>query len=68
MATNLHIDPQLLEEAKSLGGHKTKRDTVEAALRQYVKGHKRHQIVEEFGRFDFDSDYDYKEEREVLTS
>lgn len=63
MPTNLHIDQQLLDEAKRLGGHHTKRATVDEALREYIQRRKRLGVVKAFGSFDFDPDFDYKEER-----
>jgi Arc/MetJ family transcription regulator len=63
VATNLALDDQLLEEALRLGGHATKRETVNEALREYIQRRKRLRAVEAFGTFDFDPDYDYKRER-----
>lgn len=64
MATNLHIDEELLSEAKRLGGHPTKRETVDAALREFIERRKRREVIELFGAIDFASDYDYKRERQ----
>ena len=63
MATNLHIDEELLSEAKRLGGHQTKRETVDAALREFVERRKRREVIELFGAIDFANDYDHKRER-----
>ena len=63
MATNLALDDRLLEEALRLGGHATKRETVNEALREYIQRRKRLRAVDAFGTFDFDPDYDYKRER-----
>jgi Arc/MetJ family transcription regulator len=63
MATNLALDDRLIEEARRAGGHKTKRDAVNAALDEYVKLRKQRRIIEAFGTFDFDPAYDYKAER-----
>lgn len=41
MPTNLHIDTALLNQAKLLGHHRTKRDAVNEALREYVEYRKR---------------------------
>jgi Arc/MetJ family transcription regulator len=60
MPTNLHIDSGLLEQAQLLGHHRTKRETVNEALREYVQYRKRIEAVEAFGTIDFDPDYDYK--------
>jgi len=63
MATNLALDDRLIEEARQAGGHKTKKDAVNAALLEYVKRRQRLRMVGLFGTMDFDSDYDYKAER-----
>ncbi len=63
MPTNLSIDDDLLNEARVLGGHRTKKDTVNEALREYVLKRKQWQVVELFGQIDYDSDFDYKQQR-----
>ena len=63
MATNLAIDDQLLEEARKIGGQKTKRATVNEALREYILRRKQQQVLELFGKIEFDSTYDYKKQR-----
>ena len=63
VATNLAIDDELINEAKTVGHHKTKREAVTAALEKYVQWHKQQQILEHFGTIDFDPDYDYKRNR-----
>jgi Arc/MetJ family transcription regulator len=63
MPTNLALDDKLIEEARRAGGHKTKREAVNAALDEYVKLRKQRRILEAFGTFDFDPTYDYKAER-----
>jgi hypothetical protein len=63
MATNLAIDDSLLDEALSLGAYKTKKDTVNAALREFVKVRRSSGIIDLFGTVDFDEGYDYKEAR-----
>ena len=64
MHTNLHIDQRLLEEAQRLGGHPTKRATVNDALKEYINRRERLQALDDFGSFDFDPDYDYKADRQ----
>jgi hypothetical protein len=59
----LAIDEKLIEEARRLGGHKTKRAVVIAALEEYIRRHKQTRILEAFGTIDFDPEYDYKAER-----
>jgi len=63
MPTNLHIDSDLLEQAKRLGHHRTKRETVDEALREYIQYRKRVESVEAFGTIDIDPGYDYKKMR-----
>jgi len=64
MATNLAIDNKLLEEALSISGFKTKKDTVNHALREFIDRRKQLEIVELFGSLDPDEDYDYKKGRD----
>jgi len=63
MATNLAIDDQLIEEARRIGGQKTKRATVTEALSEYIQRRKQQQIVELFGKLDVDPKYNYKKQR-----
>lgn len=65
MATNLAIDEQLIDEAKRIGGHKTKKAVVTEALREYIQVRKQRRIVELFGTIDYDPDYDYKAQRNI---
>jgi len=64
MATNLAIDDKLLEEALSISGLKTKKDTVNHALKEFINRRKQLEIVELFGSLDPDDDYNYKKGRE----
>lgn len=63
MPTNLAIDDDLLEEALRRGGHRTKKATVNEALREYVERRKRLEALEAFGTVEFDPAYDYKSAR-----
>jgi hypothetical protein len=65
MPTNLAIDDRLLQEAQKIGRHRTKRETVTAALREYIQHRKQQEILELFGKIDYDPDYDYKRERKA---
>jgi hypothetical protein len=67
MATNLHIDPQLLAQAVELGGGKTKRETVNEALAEYVRKRRAKDLIALFGTIDYDPGYDYKEQRKFST-
>lgn len=63
MATNLAIDDELLEEALRIGGHRTKKATVTEALEEYIRRRKQAQILDLFGKIDYDPEYDYKRQR-----
>ncbi len=63
MATNLQIDDKLIQKAVKLGGHKTKKNAVTAALEDYVNHLEQRKILSLFGGVDFDADYDYKKQR-----
>jgi Arc/MetJ family transcription regulator len=64
MPTNLNIDDGLLDEAVKVSGKKTKRETVNAALAEYVSRRKQRRILDLFGKLEWDPKYDYKKERE----
>ena len=63
MPTNLAIDDRLIAEAQKLGCHRTKKETVNAALDEYVKRRKQPRVQSLFGTIDYDATYDYKRER-----
>lgn len=63
MPTNLAIDDKLIEEARRLGKHRTKKAVVTEALEEYIQRHRQSEILELFHRVDIDPDYDYKEQR-----
>ncbi|MCG6170145.1 type II toxin-antitoxin system VapB family antitoxin [Leptospira sp. FAT2] len=63
MATNLNIDPKLLEEAYTVSGLRTKRETVNLALIEFIKRHKQKDILKFINLVEYDKSYDYKEAR-----
>lgn len=63
MPTNLAIDDDLLAEAQKVGGHRTKKDTVNEALLEYIQRRQQAKVVELFGTIDFDPAHDYKKQR-----
>lgn len=63
MPTNLAIDDRLLDEALRVGGHRTKKDTVTEALREYIRHRRQLKVIDLFGSVEFDPDYDYKKQR-----
>ena len=63
MATNLAIDPNLLQKALEISGLKTKKETVNLALREFINRHKQLELLDLFGKMDPDPNYDYKKGR-----
>ena len=63
MATNLGIDPELLEKALAIGGEKTKKATVNRALQEFIARRRQKRLLDFFGKLDWDDGYDYKRER-----
>ncbi|MCL2151777.1 MAG: type II toxin-antitoxin system VapB family antitoxin [Oscillospiraceae bacterium] len=64
MASNLYIDNELMDTALKVGGLKSKRDTVNQALREFIKRRKMADIIGLFGTIEYAPDYDYKEARQ----
>lgn len=65
MATNLAIEDWLIEEAKLVGKHRTKKGAVTEALMEYIQRRKQSEILRIFHSTDYDQDYDYKKQRAV---
>ncbi len=63
MATNLALDDALIEEARRVGGHRTKRAVVTEALEEYVQRRRQLQILGLFNTIDYDPDFDYRKQR-----
>lgn len=63
MATNLDIDPELLERAVEVSGEKTKRGAVTLALREFVARREQKKVKALFGQLEWAPDYDFKAER-----
>lgn len=60
MATNLAIDPGLIERALVVSGEKTKKAAVTRALREFIARREQRGLVDLFGKIDWDAAYDYK--------
>jgi len=60
MPTNLAIDDRLIDEARTVGGHKTKKEAVTAALQEYIKRRKQLRILDLVDQIAYDPAYDYK--------
>jgi hypothetical protein len=63
MSTDLTINPELLNKALDIGGLKTKKETVNLALKEFIARRKQLEIFDLFGTLDPDPDYDYKKGR-----
>ena len=63
MPTNLAIDDALIEEARRIGGHRTKKSTVNEALKEYITRRRQLQIIDLFETVEYDPDYDHKKQR-----
>jgi len=65
MPSNLAIDDSLIEAAKKIGKHKTKKAAVTEALREYIQRRKQLQITKMFGSVEYGKDYNYKAQRAI---
>lgn len=63
MRTNILIEDDLISEAILLAGVKTKRETVEIALREFVQNRKRKNLSALRGKKLINPNYDYKKLR-----
>ena len=63
MATNLSIDPKLIEEALELSGERSKKAAVTRALEEFIARRRQKRLLELMGKLEWDTTYDYKAER-----
>lgn len=63
MATNLALDPDLLDRVVHVSGETTKKAAVTLALREFVARREQRNVAELFGKFEWDDSFDYKSER-----
>ena len=63
MATNLALDPALIDRALELSGERTKKAAVTRALEEFIARREQKKLVDLFGELDWDPGYDYKAER-----
>jgi Arc/MetJ family transcription regulator len=63
MATNLSLDPELIEQAVKVGGERTKKAAVTRALEEYIARRKQKHLLELIGKLEWDKSFDYKAER-----
>jgi hypothetical protein len=63
MATNLSIDPKLIERAKKVSGERTKKAAVTRALQEFIARREQKHLLKLFGKLEWDSTNQYKTER-----
>jgi hypothetical protein len=63
MATNLSIDPELIERALQVSGERTKRAAVTKALEEFIARRRQKKLLDLLGKLEWDSSYDYKADR-----
>ena len=63
MATNLSIDPALIERALAVSGERTKKAAVTKALEEFIARRRQKRILELMGKLEWDNSFDYKAER-----
>ena len=63
MATNLSLDPDLIDRALKVSGERTKKAAVTRALEEFIARRRQKRIVELMGKLEWDQSFDYKAER-----
>lgn len=63
MATNLSIDPALIDRALEVSGEATKKAAVTRALEEFIARRKQKRLIDLMGKLEWDEAYDYKSER-----
>jgi Arc/MetJ family transcription regulator len=63
MATNLAIDPRLLEEAVEVSGARSKKQAVTLALQEFIAKRKQRRLLDLFGTLEWNTEFDYKSSR-----
>jgi hypothetical protein len=63
MATNLALDPKLIDRALKVSGEKTKKAAVTRALHEFIARRSQKRLIELMGKLQWDDSYDYKAER-----
>ena len=63
MATNLAIDPKLIERALQVSGERTKKAAVTKALEEFIARRRQKRLLELMGTLEWDDSFDYKAER-----
>ena len=65
MATNLAIDDALIDEAREIGGERTKKAVVTQALLEYIQRRQQSKVLGLFGKVVYDDAYDHTAQRKL---
>jgi len=63
MATNLAIDPKLIEVALKVSGERTKKGRSDQALEEFIARRRQKRLLELMGCLEWDDSFDHKAER-----
>lgn len=63
MATNLSIDPELIDRALAVSGERTKKAAVTKALQEFIARRRQRRLIELMGQLEWDDNFDYKSKR-----
>jgi Arc/MetJ family transcription regulator len=63
MATNLSIDPELIDQALQLSGERTKKAAVTKALQEFIARRRQKRLLDLMGKLEWDTSCNYKTER-----
>jgi hypothetical protein len=63
MATNLSIDPGLLDRALEVSGERTEKAAVTKALEEFIARRRQRRLLDLMGSLEWDEAFDYKAER-----
>jgi Arc/MetJ family transcription regulator len=63
MPTNLALDDKLIENARRIGKHSTKKAVVTEALNEYIQRREQIKILDLFHTVEYDPKYSYKTQR-----
>ena len=63
MATNLAIDPKLLDRAVKVSGERTKKAVVTKALQEFIARREQRRVLELMGKLEWDDSFVIEAER-----
>ena len=66
MASNLPVDPALIDRALKLSGERSRKAAVTRALEEFIARREQQGLLELMGELEWDPSYDYKQERQRM--